>query len=173
MMERPCINCTSLYGEHSCVNRYCPAPKHYDIGIRWLNTTFSEKFNGLSKIICIDFDGTIVESRFPEIGPVMTNAFEVMKELQSNGYKLILFTCRCDGNTIENRSHLQEAIKFCSDNGVDFHSVNSNRLEDVEGFGVLTVPERHKPYADIYIDDKNLGGFPGWDEVRKILIGVK
>lgn len=116
-----------------------------------------------SKLISIDFDGTIVHHRFPEIGDPMPEAFEVMKELIAAGHRLILNTCREDE---PRRKYLTEAVEFCKENGVTFVSVNCNRPEDE----FRSVPGR-KVYANIYIDDRNLGGFPGWAEVRRIILG--
>ncbi|MEO6681297.1 MAG: hypothetical protein ABIN48_00600 [Ginsengibacter sp.] len=102
------------------------------------------------KIIAIDFDGTIVEHCFPEIGPEMLFAFSTIRELQKRGHRLILWTYR-DGEMLD------EAVKYCKDHGVEFYAVNENYPgETKEEAG------SRKIYADIYIDDRNLGGFPGW-----------
>ena len=47
-----------------------------------------------SKIIAVDFDGTIAEDRYPGIGKPMPFAFETLKMLQSDGHRLILWTYR-------------------------------------------------------------------------------
>ena len=47
-------------------------------------------------LICVDFDGTIVEHRYPAIGPALPHAFDVLKALQGAGHRLVLFTCRED-----------------------------------------------------------------------------
>lgn len=125
----------------------------------------------MNKSILIDFDGTIVDHAFPEIGEPKPHAFEVMKELKEAGYKLILWTCRENKPTqVENfwSDHLQEAIDFCKDNGVEFDAVNETYwpLDYRDGAGV---PAR-KPHVHCVIDDKNLGGFPGWPAVRKELL---
>jgi len=109
-------------------------------------------------IIAIDFDGTIVENDFPKIGKPLPFAFEVIKELQEKGHNLILWTFR-DG------IQLREAVEFCKDNGIEFYAVNHSFPN--ENFDLAI---SRKIYADIYIDDKNVGGFPGWQKIRKILI---
>ncbi len=111
-----------------------------------------------SKIIAIDFDGTIVEDKYPEIGRPMVFAFETMKRLQEKGYRLVLWTYR-HGN------RLQEAIEFCRKNGIEFYAVNSSfegEIFEIEG-------QSRKIHADCFIDDRNLGGFPGWGEVYEII----
>lgn len=115
-------------------------------------------------IISTDFDGTIVQHAYPEIGEPLANAFEVLKELKAHGHKLILWTCRED--TIK-RSYLYEAVKFCKENGLEFDAVNETILEEDfrqdDGF-------RRKPYAHYYIDDAIVGGFTDWETIRKVLL---
>jgi len=111
------------------------------------------------KLITVDFDNTICIHDFPKIGEPLPLAFEVMKELQIAGHRLILWTCR-EGET------LQSAIDFCKENGVEFVSHNTNTKEDA-----YIWPSSRKVLADIYIDDRNLGGFPGWEVVRKTILG--
>jgi hypothetical protein len=98
--------------------------------------------------IAIDFDGTIVDHRFPEIGKPVPGAFKWMKRLQKAGAKLILWTMRSDG-----QSHgdvLSQAVELCRDNGIEFFGVNGN-------------PEQHtwttspKAYAHVYVDDAAFG----------------
>ena len=107
--------------------------------------------------IAVDFDGTIVENKYPEIGKPKLFAFQTLLELQKKGYLLILWTYRSG-------KKLDEAVNFCRENGIEFYAVNKN------------YPEEHfdekmsrKIAADIYIDDRNLGGFPGSSEVWKML----
>ena len=66
-----------------------------------------------SKVIAVDFDGTIVEHAYPKIGNEMLFAFATLKALQMKGHKLILWTFR-DGQT------LTEAVEYCKKNGVEF-----------------------------------------------------
>lgn len=110
-----------------------------------------------NKIIAVDFDGTIVEDAYPDIGKPKLFAFETLKKLQSEGYRLILWTYRCGKS-------LDEAVAFCEKNGVHFYAVNSS----YEG-ELLDGSKSRKIHADIFIDDRNLGGFPGWGEVYYII----
>ncbi|MGM0531276.1 MAG: BT0820 family HAD-type phosphatase [Bacteroidota bacterium] len=107
--------------------------------------------------IAVDFDGTIVENKYPEIGKTKLFAFETLLELQKKGYLLILWTYRSG-------KKLDEAVNFCRENGIEFYAVNKNYPE--EHFNETI---SRKIAADIYIDDRNLGGFPGWSEVWKIM----
>jgi hypothetical protein len=105
------------------------------------------------KIIAVDFDGTIVEHDYPKIGVEMMFAFMTLKELQKKGHRLILWTYRTG-------TELDEAVKFCRENGMEFFAVNENYPGETKE-GVSS----RKINADIFIDDRNIGGFIGWSEV--------
>jgi hypothetical protein len=114
-------------------------------------------------IIAVDFDGTIAEHRYPGIGPPLPGAFEVLKELQQAGHKLILWTCREDDGHKIDRQYLTEAVKFCEENGIIFDAINETILE----FDFREKGLRRKPYCHYYIDDAIVGGFPGWEAIRQ------
>jgi hypothetical protein len=107
--------------------------------------------------IAVDFDGTIVDHEYPNIGKEKLFAFLTLKELDKMGAKLILWTFR-------HGKELEEAVEFCKANGVEFYAVNRNYPEEKFDETIS-----RKIDADIYIDDKNLGGFPGWSGVWQIL----
>lgn len=112
-------------------------------------------FSGIK--IAVDFDGTIVEHEYPAIGKEMLFAFLTLKELNKKGARLILWTFRSG-------KELDEAVEFCRKNGVEFYAVNKNYPEEIMNDTVS-----RKIDADIFIDDRNLGGFPGWSEVWQML----
>jgi len=98
----------------------------------------------MSKIIAIDFDGTLAEDNYPHIGePIQANITR-LKDEQANGAKIILWTCRRD-------CALENAVKWCAEHNIHFDAVNENLPEIIERFGGDT----RKIYADVYIDDKN------------------
>lgn len=110
-----------------------------------------------SLTIAVDFDGTIVEHRYPEIGKEMLFAFDALRELQSRGHRLILWTFR-EGRYLEN------AVEYCRSKGVEFYAVNKSYPEEE-----LTPDVSRKINADLFIDDRNVGGFPGWGEVFRMI----
>jgi len=112
--------------------------------------------NGLT--IAVDFDGTIVEHDYPRIGREMLFAFDTLKALQKKGHKLILWTYRAG-------DELQEAVKYCEANGIKFYAVNKNYPEEVFNESKIS----RKINADLFIDDRNVGGFLGWGEIYQIL----
>ena len=113
------------------------------------------------KSVLVDFDGTIVEHRFPGIGDPLPGAFRVLKRLKEAGYQLVLWTCR--ENWSATQMHLEDAVVFCRENGIEFDAVN-------ESIPNMWGPSR-KPLCTVHVDDRNLGGFPGWDVVERMLLG--
>lgn len=112
-------------------------------------------------IIAVDFDGTIVEHRYPKIGKEIPFAVETLKRLQADHHTLILWSVR------EGRL-LKEAVDWCRSRGIDFYAVNSNHpAEYYEGEDQPTSPRKLK--ADIFIDDRNLGGLPDWGVIYNII----
>lgn len=80
------------------------------------------------KIIAVDFDGTLCENKWPEIGSANEELIEYLRDRQKNGDKLILWTCRVD-------DMLRKAIEWCKENELTFDAVNENLPEIIENFG--------------------------------------
>ena len=110
------------------------------------------------KTIAIDFDGTIVENAYPSIGKPKLFAFETLKRLEKEGFILILWTFRSG-------IKLQEAVDFCREKGIEFYAVNKSHPEEE-----YTEKISRKIQADIFIDDRNIGGFLGWGKIYQILM---
>lgn len=110
-------------------------------------------------IIAIDFDGTICQNKYPEIGDPMPLAIESIKELKKRGHDLILWTCR-------QGEQLYNAVKWCKEHGIPFDLVNEHEPNNLRAFGGVA---GNKVFADIYIDDRNLGGFPGWERAMELI----
>ncbi|MBO4778083.1 MAG: hypothetical protein J5588_06270 [Bacteroidales bacterium] len=114
--------------------------------------------------IAVDFDGTLVEHKYPEIGAKKLFAFETLRELQKRGDFLILWTYRSG-------KLLDEAVEFCRKNGVEFYAVNKNYPE--EEFDETQMSR--KIDADVYIDDRNVEflGEIDWSEIcKKLKVGT-
>lgn len=105
-------------------------------------------------ILAVDFDGTIVEHKYPKIGKPIPFAIETLKQLQKDGHTLLLWTVR-DGDL------LQEAIDYLEENGLKFYAYNKNYPEED-----MTTTSR-KLNADIFIDDRNVGGLPEWGRIYR------
>jgi hydroxymethylpyrimidine pyrophosphatase-like HAD family hydrolase len=106
-----------------------------------------------NKTIAVDFDGTIVENRYPKIGKPILFALETLLHLQKDGHLLILWTYRSG-------RELQEAVEFCKQKGIVFYAVNKSYPEELYDESLS-----RKIQADIFIDDRNIGGLRGWGEI--------
>ena len=110
-------------------------------------------------VIAVDFDGTIVEHRYPAIGPELPFAIDTLRQLAAEGHRLILWTVR-EGQ------YLDEAVEFCRSRGLEFYAVNRDYPEEE--------PERNNRFtrklkADLWIDDRNLGGLPDWGTIYEMI----
>jgi len=114
-------------------------------------------------IISVDYDGTIVDDGFPKIGVPKEGAIPVLKALYEDGHRLVLWTCREDE---PGKLYLSQAVNNLEAMGVTLHSVNETHPHDEFRDSEL----KRKVYADVYIDDKNFGGFPGWEAVARDLL---
>lgn len=104
-------------------------------------------------IIAVDFDGTIVEHRYPAIGKEILFALDTIKELQKRKHQIILWTYRVG-------KELDDAVEYCLKRGVEFYAINKNYPEEQFDETIS-----RKINADLYIDDRNFGGLPGWGEI--------
>lgn len=95
------------------------------------------------KIIAVDFDGTLCENKFPNIGAPNVTLINRLKGCRARGDKLILWTCRVG-------EMLNAAVNWCAGQGLEFDAVNENLPEVLEAYGSDT----RKIYAHEYIDDK-------------------
>lgn len=110
-------------------------------------------------VIAVDFDGTIVEHRYPSIGKELPFAIETLLKLKEEGHRLILWTVR-EGK------YLDEAIAFCRERGLEFYAINRDYPEEEQ--------ERNNHFtrklkADLWIDDRNLGGLPDWGTIYEMI----
>lgn len=110
-------------------------------------------------VIAVDFDGTIVEHKYPEIGEEIPFATETLKMLIRDRHKLILWTVR-EGELLE------EAINWCKERGVEFYAVNKDfpeeKYENNPNFS-------RKLKVELFIDDRNLGGLPEWGTIYHMI----
>jgi hypothetical protein len=98
--------------------------------------------------ICIDFDGTVVDHRYPDIGESAPGAISWLKKLQRHGARLILFTMRSDSKV--GRPLLRDAVQYLEANGVKLYGVNRNPDQD-------DWTSSPKAYGDVYVDDSAFG----------------
>lgn len=108
--------------------------------------------------IAVDFDGTIVTHEYPRIGKDIPFAIETLLKIQKDFQAcLILWTVR-EGK------ELNEAVEYCRNRGLEFYAVNNNYPEEKE-----TDKQPRKLKADLFIDDRNLGGLPDWGVIYQMI----
>lgn len=108
------------------------------------------------KTLGVDFDGTICYSEeFPKVGEPKPNAVRVLRRLHDEGYRIIVWTNR---SSIE---HQAPMLDFLNSKAIPYDDVNYNHA-----MGAFP-----KPYCDIWIDDRNLGGIP--DDWELIYLMIK
>lgn len=110
-------------------------------------------------IIAVDFDGTIVRSQYPVIKSEQPYAVDTLKRLKAQGHYIIIWTCRTG-------KELLNATNWLLEHGVPFDRINDHCPDNVAKYG----NGGNKIYADVYIDDNNLGGFIGWKNALEIII---
>lgn len=109
-------------------------------------------------VIAVDFDGTIVEHRYPEIGKEIPFATATLRQLIVDGHELILWTVR-EGEL------LNDAVEYCRKRGVTFFAVNRD-FEEEDG---SNSDFSRKIRADLFIDDRNIGGLPHWSTIYALI----
>ena len=112
--------------------------------------------------IAVDFDGTIVEHRYPEIGREIPFAIDTLKMLTKEGHRLILWSVR-EGHLLE------EAVKWCRERGVEFYAVNKDYPEESREDKNYS----RKLKVEMFIDDRNVGGLPDWGVIYKMITEKK
>lgn len=110
--------------------------------------------------IAVDFDGTIVEHKYPAIGEERPFATETLKMLIADHHRLILWSVR-EG------ALLDEAVEWCRKRGVEFYAVNRDYPE--ENGTVNNNNFSRKLKVDVWIDDRNIGGIPDWGEIYQMI----
>jgi hypothetical protein len=130
-----CLKCDAHQDSHSKIGM--------EDALDQLLTQWNETMRP-GKVIAIDFDGVIVEDKYPDIGQTVQRTVEFIEQARENGYRFILWTCR-------NGDKLEEALERCRAERIVFAAVNENLPEHIAEYGGDT----RKVFADFYIDDKN------------------
>ena len=91
---------------------------------------------------CVDFDGTVVDHRYPNIGQDVPHAIHILKKLEVNN-SLILLTMRSG-------KFLDDAVNWFNHNEINLYGINHNPSQK-------EWTDSPKVYGDIYIDDAAIG----------------
>ena len=76
-------------------------------------------------VIALDFDGTIVEHKYPEIGEEIPFATETIRMLIAERHKVILWSVR-EGKLLD------DAVNWCRERGIEFYAVNRDYPEETK-----------------------------------------
>lgn len=109
--------------------------------------------------IAVDFDGTIVEHKYPYIGKEIPFAIDTLKRLAEERHKLVLWTVR-EGRLLD------EAVAFCKERGLEFYAINQDEPDNVP---VKSNQRSRKLKVDLFIDDRNVGGLPDWGMIYEMI----
>ena len=121
----------------------------------------------MSRIIAVDFDGTVVTHEYPQVGKEVPFAVDVLKRLNEAGVKIIVWTMRC-GDYLD-----IDAVNWFQERNIEIWSYNLNPSQK-------SWTDSPKCYAEAYIDDAAVGcpliypadgGRPyvDWKEVERLL----
>jgi len=110
--------------------------------------------------IAVDFDGTIVEHKYPQIGQEIPFAVATLKKLQKEGHRLILWSVR-EGDLLD------EAVEWCRARGLEFYAVN----RDMPDESLTPIDHGRKLTVEMFIDDRNVGGLPDWGVIYEVIHG--
>lgn len=105
-------------------------------------------------VVAVDFDGTLHDGKWPSIGEPLEGTITTMKEMQELGVYIVIWTCRSGDNQTR-------MVNWLLEHRIPFDRVNDNRPEQVAYFG----NNSRKVNADLYIDDKQIGGLPSWSDI--------
>lgn len=107
-------------------------------------TKLSEELSPRKRIIAMDFDGTLVDNQYPDIGFIREDMWAAAtKVMEDPNQILILWSSRTG-------EELEAAVKFCEAHGLTFEYVNENAQQTKDEWGGDT----RKIFANLYIDDR-------------------
>lgn len=96
------------------------------------------------KTYAVDFDGTLCEEAYPEIGAPKWKVINKINKLKEEGNEIVLWTCRGGDD-------LRRALEWCAHYGLHFDAVNEpspHQLSFWKG------DRSAKIFANTYIDDR-------------------
>ena len=119
------------------------------------------------KRVAVDFDATLCEFAFPDIGPVKPGAPEAMKVLRALGYRVIIWSCRCchwdydvyggdPAQPVMERPQVKSMVAWLEANGIEYDEIDDG--------------SRGKPSADYYIDDKGIRFEDNWPNITAFIM---
>jgi hypothetical protein len=106
----------------------------------------------MGKVAVVDFDKTIINSKFPGMGTPMPGAKEGLEELKRLGFEINILSCRTSPEVykheIDRTDQVRQMEQWMKDNNIPFDRVLN----------------LHKPLADLYVDDCGVGFRGNWEK---------
>lgn len=101
--------------------------------------------------IAVDFDGTLVEHEYPDLGPVIPECFKWLKRFKEANACLMLWTMRSSHPAYgRGADALAQAVELCRENGIEWDYVNADPAQ-------LVWTTSPKLNAHRFIDDRGFG----------------
>jgi Predicted hydrolases of the HAD superfamily len=109
-------------------------------------------------IIAVDFDGTINSAEWPALGNPLPFVADTLRKLRRDGHYIVIWTCR------EGKEQT-DAVNWLLEHDIPFDRINDHHPVNIAKYG----GNARKVFADLYIDDRQLGGLPDWETIYDLI----
>ena len=106
----------------------------------------------MDKICVVDFDGTICEFAFPEMGEPKKGVKEALTKIREMGYEIHIFSCRTNVELFKHPIDRQEQVR------------EMKKYMDKFEIPYDQILNKDKPLGHIYIDDRAIGFRDDWEK---------
>lgn len=116
--------------------------------------------------LAIDFDGTIVQDAYPNIGKLLPFAKETIRLLYYDyNCDIVIWTCRSGKEELD-------CEKFLIENNIPFTTINKNTPAVIQRWNS---DDSRKVYADVYIDDRSqfADKYIDWSDILSFITKYK
>jgi hydroxymethylpyrimidine pyrophosphatase-like HAD family hydrolase len=120
------------------------------------------------RYVVVDFDGTLCDHAFPDVGKVKPGAKEALTAIRKAGYGIIISSCRTsrwfdeffpEGTLAPlERKSFADMVTFLAENEIPYDVIDDG--------------SKGKPLGDLYIDDRGLRFQDNWDQIGAMFKGV-
>lgn len=117
--------------------------------------------------LCVDFDNTICQSKYPEVGPPVKGAKEALTAFRALGFWVIISSCRTShfhynvyggdpGQPTLERDHVKAMVNWLDEQGIPYDEIDDG--------------SRGKVSALIYFDDRGFRVQDNWNHIMKYVM---
>lgn len=111
--------------------------------------------------IVLDWDGTLVEDAWPEMGDWKPGAVQAIEDFLNAGYRVVVHSCRTHSKDVNYAPRPKEEVEG------DFQAIRD--MLDEADLGIVDIIIEDKPPADHYVDDKAIRFEGNWEAVVKCI----